>query len=112
MKKGHEGRKFRRISGQGRGPGPGTAGRDLPGAAGDPMQELRPTVWIGKSGCTDPIIAEIADQLEHRKQVKVKWLRNADVSPHEIAARAGAVLLGVRGRTMVLAKRRTVDRPG
>ncbi|MCE5298364.1 MAG: YhbY family RNA-binding protein [Methanoregulaceae archaeon] len=69
------------------------------------MQDLRPTVWIGKQGCSDTIIQEIADQLEKRTVVKVKWLQNIEVDPAEVAARAGALLVEVRGRTMVLARR-------
>jgi RNA-binding protein len=69
------------------------------------MQDLRPTVWIGKQGCSDTIIQEIADQLEKRRVVKVKWLQNIEVDPEDVAARAGAVLVEVRGRTMVLARR-------
>ena len=71
----------------------------------NPMQDLRPTVWIGKQGCSDTIIQEIADQLEKRTVVKVKWLQNIEVDPEDVAARAGAVLVEVRGRTMVLARR-------
>ena len=70
------------------------------------MQDLRPTVWIGKQGCTDPIIEEIIQQLEKRKVVKVKWLQNTEVDPRDIAARAGAELVEVRGRTLVLVRRR------
>ena len=69
------------------------------------MQDLRPTVWIGKQGCSDTIIQEIADQLEKRSVVKVKWLQNIEVDPSDVAARAGALLVEVRGRTMVLARR-------
>jgi RNA-binding protein len=69
------------------------------------MQDLRPTVWIGKQGCSDTIIQEIVDQLEKRRVVKVKWLQNIEVDPEDVAARAGAVLVEVRGRTMVLARR-------
>ena len=69
------------------------------------MQDLRPTVWIGKQGCTETLIQEIRDQLARRKIIKVKWLQNAEVDPEEIAGCAGAELLGVRGRTMVLARR-------
>ncbi|MDD1705992.1 MAG: YhbY family RNA-binding protein [Methanoregulaceae archaeon] len=70
-----------------------------------PMQDLRPTVWIGKQGCSDTIIQEITDQLEKRTVVKVKWLQNVEVDPAAVAARAGALLVDVRGRTMVLARR-------
>jgi len=69
------------------------------------MQDLRPTVWIGKQGCSDTIIQEIADQLEKRSVVKVKWLQNIEIDPSDVAARAGALLVEVRGRTMVLARR-------
>jgi RNA-binding protein len=69
------------------------------------MQDLRPTVWIGKQGCSDTIIEEISDQLEKMTVVKVKWLQNIEVDPAEVAARAGALLVEVRGRTMILARR-------
>ncbi len=72
----------------------------------DPMQDLRPTIWIGKQGCTETIIREVIAQLEKRKMVKVKWLQNTEIDPRELADRAGAELIGVRGRTMVLAERR------
>lgn len=67
-----------------------------------PMQDLKPTVWIGKQGCTATMIEEIVVQLKKRKIVKVKWLQNADVDPEAVACEAKAVLVEVRGRTMVL----------
>lgn len=67
------------------------------------MQDLRPTVWIGKSGCTEPMIDEIKAQLKKRKVVKVKWLQSTHIDPEAIAARTRADLLEVRGRTLVLA---------
>lgn len=67
------------------------------------MQELKPTVWIGKSGCTETMLGEIRAQLKKRKIVKVKWLQNTDIDPEAVAARAGAELVEVRGRTLVLA---------
>ncbi len=69
------------------------------------MQDLRPTVWIGKQGCTETIIQEIILQLAKRRMIKVKWLQNTEVDPEAIAASAGADLIDVRGRTMVLAKK-------
>ena len=68
------------------------------------MQDLRPTIWIGKQGCSDTIIQEIVAQLKKRNVVKVKWLQNTEVDPKAIAAQAKAVLVEVRGRTMVLAR--------
>ncbi|MCX6681890.1 MAG: YhbY family RNA-binding protein [Methanoregula sp.] len=67
------------------------------------MQDLKPTVWIGKQGCSETMIDEIKTQLKKKKLVKVKWLHNTDIDPEAIAHRAGADLVEVRGRTMVLA---------
>ena len=69
------------------------------------MQALRPTVWIGRQGCTDATIDEIVAQLKKRKRIKVKWLQNTEVDPKVVAARAHAALVDVRGRTMVLSER-------
>lgn len=69
------------------------------------MQDLKPTVWIGKSGCTETMVDEIRAQLKKRKIVKVKWLQSTDIDPEAIAARTGAALVEIRGRTLVLAVR-------
>ncbi len=66
------------------------------------MQDLKPTVWIGKQGCTATMIDEIVEQLKKRKMIKVKWLQNIEVDPEEVASQARARLVEVRGRTMVL----------
>jgi RNA-binding protein len=69
------------------------------------MQDLKPTVWIGKQGCTETMIEEIVSQLKNRKLIKVKWLQNTEVDPDAIAREAKAVLVEVRGRTMILAEK-------
>ena len=69
------------------------------------MQDLKPTVWIGKQGCTETMIEEIVAQLKKRKMIKVKWLQNTEVDPEDIALKAKAKLVEVRGRTMVLAEK-------
>jgi len=69
------------------------------------MQDLKPTVWIGKQGCTETMIEEIVSQLKKRKLIKVKWLQNTEVDPADITLRAKAKLVEVRGRTMVLAEK-------
>jgi RNA-binding protein len=74
------------------------------------MQDLKPTVWIGKQGCTDTMVDEIKAQLKKRMLVKVKWLHNTDIDPEAIAYRAGADLVSVRGRTLVLARRKKTAR--
>jgi RNA-binding protein len=70
------------------------------------MQDLKPTVWIGKQGCTETMIEEIVAQLKKRKMIKVKWLQNTDVDPDAVALQAKAKLVEVRGRTMVLADKK------
>ena len=69
------------------------------------MQDLKPTVWIGKQGCSETMIDEIVAQLKKRKLIKVKWLQSTEVDPEAVAARAKARLVEVRGKTMVLAEK-------
>lgn len=70
------------------------------------MQDLKPTVWIGKQGCTATMIDEIVEQLKKRTMIKVKWLQNIEVDPEEVATQARARLVEVRGRTMVLEEKK------
>ena len=69
------------------------------------IQDLRPTVWIGRQGCTDATVSEIVAQLKKRKRIKVKWLQKTGIDPEAVAARAHATLVDARGRTMVLSER-------
>lgn len=82
------------------------SGREVSTMNRKSFQDLKPTIWIGKRGITGDMIDEIRRQLKDRKVVKVRWLRNTEVNPDEIAASADADLLEVRGRTLVLAERR------
>jgi RNA-binding protein len=70
------------------------------------MQDLKPTVWIGKQGCTETMIDEIVEQLKKRKMIKVKWLQNIEIDPGMVASQAQARLVDVRGRTMVLEEKK------
>ena len=70
------------------------------------MQDLKPTVWIGKQGCTETMIGEIMEQLRKRKKIKVKWLQNIEVDPESVALQARARIVEVRGRTMVLEEKK------
>ena len=70
------------------------------------MQDLKPTVWIGKQGCTETMIGEIMEQLRKRKKIKVKWLQNIEIDPESVAVQARARLVEVRGRTMVLEEKK------
>jgi RNA-binding protein len=70
------------------------------------MQDLKPTVWIGKLGCTETMIDEIVEQLKKRTMIKVKWLQNIEIDPENVASQAHATLVEVRGRTMVLKEKK------
>jgi RNA-binding protein len=70
------------------------------------MQDLKPTVWIGKQGCTETMIEEIVQQLKKRTMIKVKWLQNVEIDPETVAIKAQARLVDVRGRTMVLEEKK------
>ena len=65
------------------------------------------TVWVGKSGI-DAVTGELADQLDNRELVKVKFLRAArggtstDELAEELAAAVDAELVETRGNTAVL----------
>ena len=69
------------------------------------MQDLRPTVWIGKQGCSQTVVDEIIHQLERRRLVKVKVLPGVEIDIGDVAARTRSDLIGIRGRTFVLAHR-------
>ena len=64
--------------------------------------DLDVTVWVGKSGI-DAVVDELADQLDDRKLVKVKFLRAArgGTSTDELADAVGADLVETRGNTAV-----------
>lgn len=77
--------------------------------------EIEATVRIGKKGLSENITNEIKNQLESRGVVKIKVLRNyAESTPNfnrfrfaeEIAEKTESVLLGVRGRCILLAEKR------
>lgn len=69
--------------------------------------DLDVTVWVGKSG-VESVVDELADQLDDRDLVKVKFLRAArgGTSSEELAAdladRVDAELLRTRGHTAVM----------
>lgn len=67
--------------------------------------ELKPTVWIGKKGCTEVVCEEIRRQIETRKIIKVRILRTAEMDPEEIARATSTTLRSVRGRTVILERK-------
>ena len=73
----------------------------------------RPTVWVGKEGATIQIIDEISKQLDSRKMIKAKILKNALQEEEatniatKIAEQTESQLVEVRGHTFLLYKRKT-----
>lgn len=71
-------------------------------------QRLRPTVHVGKEGVTEAVEQEILRQLRRNRLVKVRLLPSVEQDPEVVAERlvraSGAVLVELRGRTVLLAK--------
>ena len=71
------------------------------------IQELDPTVWVGKHGI-DAVIEETDEQLSTRDLLKVRFLRAArggtttEELADELAAAVEADVVEVRGNTAVL----------
>jgi len=69
------------------------------------IQTLKPTIWVGKNGYTDDLIAEVRRQLDTRKVIKIKWLQSSDMNNEELtdlAKTVSADVLAARGRMVVL----------
>jgi RNA-binding protein len=69
------------------------------------IQTLKPTIWVGKNGCTEDLIGETRRQLEARKVIKIKWLQSCDLDEKvilELAEKIAADVLDSRGRVVVL----------
>jgi RNA-binding protein len=70
---------------------------------------LDPVIAIGKNGLTDTLAKETERALEKHELIKVKVMQEAPVDRHEaaeeLAAKTGAVLAQVLGRTFLLYKR-------
>ena len=69
------------------------------------IQTLKPTIWVGKNGCTEDLVEETRRQLEARKVIKIKWLQSCDLDEEEIlelAQKTSAEVLDSRGRMVVL----------
>ncbi len=70
-----------------------------------PPNDLKPTVWIGKKGCTEVVCEEIQRQIKVRTCIKVRFLRSAEMDPETLAAQSGTILGPVRGRTVILLRK-------
>jgi RNA-binding protein len=77
----------------------------------EPKQDVIPFLQIGKNGVTESFITEVKNQLKKSRVLKVRMLKSAleEKDRKEIAAevaeKAKADLLDVRGHTFTLKKR-------
>jgi RNA-binding protein len=68
--------------------------------------ELKATMHIGKDGLTEGLVEELRNQIKAHRLVKVKVLASSAAMKREIAEdlakKAGAELIEVRGNTLLL----------
>jgi RNA-binding protein len=75
--------------------------------------ELKATMHVGKDGVTEGVVEELMNQLKTSKLVKVKVLASSADQKREIAEelalKTGAMLLEVRGNTILLCDKKYVE---
>ncbi len=72
--------------------------------------DITATVQVGKSGITEGVLEEIREQIERRKVVKIKFMKNTDredfrAKAEELTREVNADLVEIRGFTVTLKKR-------
>jgi len=81
------------------------------------LKDEKPTIWVGKDGLTPELSNEIEKQLEKKRMLKIKILKNAlqQNTAQTIAAtaaeQAGAALVEVRGHVFILYRRHKKPEP-
>ena len=81
------------------------------------LHQRKAEINIGKRGIDKPVIEEIKKRLEKRGIVKVKILKTGILSSgmerqelaKTVAEKTNAVLIGVKGRTFILMKKKRKD---
>lgn len=72
------------------------------------VSRLKATVWIGKEGVTERLIAHASAQLNSKKIVKIKVQKSLlSLKPlievaEEVAKATGSTIVDIRGRTFTL----------
>jgi RNA-binding protein len=76
--------------------------------------ELKATMHIGKEGLTEGLVEELKNQIKANRLVKVKVLASSADAKREmaedLAQKAGAELIEIRGNTILLCDRRIVEK--
>lgn len=81
------------------------------------LKDEKPTIWVGKDGLTPELSNEIEKQLEKKRMLKIKILKNAlqqntaQTIAAQAAEQAGAALVEVRGHVFILYRRHKKPEP-
>ena len=81
------------------------------------LKDEKPTIWVGKDGLTPELSSEIEKQLEKKRMLKIKILKNAlqqntaQTIAAQAAEQAGAALVEVRGHVFILYRRHKKPEP-
>jgi len=76
------------------------------------LKEEGPTIWVGKEGLTPGVTAQVENQLQRTKMVKIRILKSALATDtakaiaERTAQQLGAALVEVRGHVFILYRRR------
>ncbi len=76
------------------------------------LKEEGPTIWVGKEGLTPQVTAQVENQLQKAKMVKIRILNSAllEDSAKAIATRTAeqvnAALVDVRGHVFIIYRKR------
>jgi len=76
------------------------------------LSDEKPTVWIGKNGVSQEVLAEIDAHLERTEMVKAKTLKtaleeeNTKTIANNIAQQTSSILVEVRGHTFMLYRKK------
>jgi RNA-binding protein len=76
------------------------------------LKEEGPTIWVGKEGLSPGVTAQVENQLQRTKMVKIKILKSALATEtakaiaERTAQQVDAALVEVRGHVFILFRRR------
>ncbi|MEB3756091.1 MAG: YhbY family RNA-binding protein [Desulfurococcales archaeon] len=77
------------------------------------LHQMEVDVIIGKRGLDEGVIEEVKRRLKKKRFIKVKMLRSTLIAEDsdrksiakELASKAGAELIGIKGRTVILKRK-------
>ena len=76
------------------------------------LKEEGPTIWVGKEGLSPQVTAQVENQLQKAKMVKIRILKSAlqaetaKAIASRTAEQVGAALVEVRGHVFIIYRKR------